>query len=277
VRRIRGFTLIELLVVIAIIAILAAILFPVFAQAREKARAATCLSNIKQVNLGWQMYMQDYDETWIFRPWGLAVGPGPECDWRYVCDSPDTQRGSYINWWDVVKPYTKNHQIIGCPSAPNESWLRDAGWTETTNLGIGINAYPHYGLVDGNRAIESPWGGGVYPGVSLAAVSKPAQTICIGDAGKLWWKEYFDQWGYNWLSTVPTYAGTSPWLSPRMESESGSEWGPDDRHSGMANVGFLDGHVKAMRPEAFYLGKNGLWFRPDRDAVYEDDPPGLQR
>src|SRR5881275_376122 len=85
-----AFTLIELLVVIAIIAILAAILFPVFAQAREKARQVSCLSNIKQINLGWQMYMQDYDETWPFRPSGQAVGPGAACDWRYVCDSPQT-------------------------------------------------------------------------------------------------------------------------------------------------------------------------------------------
>src|SRR5205823_308964 len=111
-RRIRAFTLIELLVVIAIIAILAAILFPVFAQAREKARQTSCISNLKQVNLGWQMYMQDYDETWIYRVANNAVGPGAACSWRYVCDTPQSQTGQYINWWEVVKPYTKNYQII---------------------------------------------------------------------------------------------------------------------------------------------------------------------
>src|SRR5262245_10999419 len=84
-RRRHGFTLIELLVVIAIIAILAAILFPVFAQAREKARQASCLSNMKQISLGWQMYMQDYDETWIFRVGGAAIGKGAACEWRWIC------------------------------------------------------------------------------------------------------------------------------------------------------------------------------------------------
>ena len=107
-----GFTLIELLVVIAIIAILAAILFPVFAQAREKARAISCLSNMKQINLGWQMYMQDYDETWIFRVGRNAIGKGDACAWRWVCgaDRP------LFNWWDVVQPYTRNNQIVACPS-----------------------------------------------------------------------------------------------------------------------------------------------------------------
>src|SRR5690348_13848094 len=105
----QAFTLIELLVVIAIIAILAAILFPVFAQAREKARQISCISNIKQINLAWQMYMQDYDENWIFRP-GSAVGDGP-CSWRYICDDSLP----YEDWDDVIQPYMKNYQIQACP------------------------------------------------------------------------------------------------------------------------------------------------------------------
>ena len=91
----RGFTLIELLVVIAIIAILAAILFPVFAQARDRARGATCLSNIKQLALGVGMYAQDYDETLLFYP-----GSG-NCSWRYICSTTAEPR-DYLNWWDVV-------------------------------------------------------------------------------------------------------------------------------------------------------------------------------
>src|SRR2546426_5481006 len=170
-RRVWGFTLIELLVVIAIIAILAAILFPVFAQAREKARQVSCLSNMKQINLGWQLYMQDYDETWPFRPTGMAVGKGAGCDWRYVCDSPQTRIGSYINSWDIVQPYTTNNQIIACPSAPKEPNLAPARREATTNIGIGINEYPDWGLTVGATSFKTPFGGSIQPGVTLAQVT----------------------------------------------------------------------------------------------------------
>ena len=92
---IQGFTLIELLVVIAIIAILAAILFPVFAQAREKARQSSCLSNCKQMGTAVMMYTDDYDETYPvgFRSW----------------DTNDY-------WWPMVYPYVKNDKVIICPS-----------------------------------------------------------------------------------------------------------------------------------------------------------------
>jgi prepilin-type N-terminal cleavage/methylation domain-containing protein/prepilin-type processing-associated H-X9-DG protein len=92
----KGFTLIELLVVIAIIAILAAILFPVFARAREKARATSCLSNVKQLTLGIKMYNQDYDEMLIPGNIGTALGVLP--------------------WTRLVEPYVKNAQITRCPS-----------------------------------------------------------------------------------------------------------------------------------------------------------------
>src|SRR6266516_4053330 len=130
-RRRHGYTLIELLVVIAIIAILAAILFPVFAQARDKARQTSCLSNMKQISLGWTMYMQDYDETWIFRVGRTAIGKGDACAWRWVCGN----ERPYFNWWDVVQPYTRNNQIVACPSAPAgpASYQRDFGMA---NLGI---------------------------------------------------------------------------------------------------------------------------------------------
>ena len=94
-----GFTLIELLVVIAIIAILAAILFPVFARAREKARQATCQSNLKQFGLAAIMYSQDYDE----------VLPGHTMN-------PNSTEG-YPMWWDLFQPYIKNQQVGACPSA----------------------------------------------------------------------------------------------------------------------------------------------------------------
>ena len=138
----RGFTLIELLVVIAIIAILAAILFPVFARAREKARQSSCLSNVKQLMLGVLMYVQDYDERLI-----------PGAGWL----NPDTP--PYRYWHDVLTPYLKNTQILTCPS-------------ETTTIGYGWN-YEEFGYYIG--AHGTGWA------TALAEIDKPAETILIGD------------------------------------------------------------------------------------------------
>jgi len=97
-----GFTLIELLVVIAIIAILAAILFPVFAQAREKARTASCSSNTKQLGLAVIMYKQDYDERFPFGGWRPTTALGPE-------------EGTW-EWQNSTAPYIKNKGVFRCPS-----------------------------------------------------------------------------------------------------------------------------------------------------------------
>src|SRR5687767_3138604 len=99
----RAFTLIELLVVIAIIAILAAILFPVFAQAREKARQTQCLSNMKQIALAGTMYAQDYDGNFV-----------PTYQYDVAADVNN------LRWWyDMINPYTKNWGFLVCPSAKN--------------------------------------------------------------------------------------------------------------------------------------------------------------
>src|SRR5688500_9419459 len=105
----NGFTLIELLVVIAIIAILAAILFPVFASARETARKATCQSNLKQIGNGWMMYTQDYDERAPINTWNLGTFPG------------DPPGGGWMNqiMFIRIQPYVKNLQVLRCPSDGN--------------------------------------------------------------------------------------------------------------------------------------------------------------
>src|SRR5215212_493543 len=110
-RKERGFTLIELLVVIAIIAILAAILFPVFAQAREKGRQASCLSNCKQIGLASNMYVQDYDETLPGHDWQKGQGLWPLPDGR-------TYKG-HLGWPVQFYPYIKNTSVFVCPSDPN--------------------------------------------------------------------------------------------------------------------------------------------------------------
>ena len=135
----RGFTLIELLVVIAIIAILAAILFPVFAKAREKARQTSCLSNLKQLELGLLMYAQDFDQRHIYAGLPTPVAATPT--------GPYTGSGTNRWWWfDLVQPYVKNTQIGICPSDgattnccgfPNRSYQPNtnmAGVTEATVL-----------------------------------------------------------------------------------------------------------------------------------------------
>ena len=117
----RAFTLIELLVVIAIIAILAAILFPVFAQARERARQISCLSNLKQIGLGIKMYVQDYDEAYpsIIKP-EFDGGCAPRLGWF----------NANGGWATLVYPYTKNGDIFHCPSSESPFWLSGAaqGW-----------------------------------------------------------------------------------------------------------------------------------------------------
>ena len=107
-RTARGFTLIELLVVIAIIAILAAILFPVFAQARAKARGISCLSNVKQVGLAFHMYVQDYDET-TPNMWG---GYAPCQPSGFGCSQ---------EWWFGLMPYIKNIDMLYCPERTDGS------------------------------------------------------------------------------------------------------------------------------------------------------------
>ncbi len=119
-RRKYGFTLIELLVVIAIIAILAAILFPVFAKAREKARTASCQSNLKQLALAINMYVQDYDET---------LPPGNA-----------TYAIGYVTWATLIDPYTKNAQVFICPSdrALNPGYAMNAGLTISQTFGLTV-------------------------------------------------------------------------------------------------------------------------------------------
>src|SRR5262249_46172520 len=134
---------IELLVVIAIIAILAAILFPVFAQAREKARQTVCLSHMKQVALGLAMYTQDYDETLPQQERECAEffmrNTGPVTSYT----APDGR--VFANWGRAVYPYTKNAPMLKCPTskkAPNEQGREAQGYEMMNVLGNGVVLRP---------------------------------------------------------------------------------------------------------------------------------------
>ncbi len=144
-----GFTLIELLVVIAIIAILAAILFPVFARAREKARQSSCLSNVKQVMLGHAQYMQDYD--------------------GFTCPSHLPGSGQ---WYDLIQPYVKNDQILICPSASSQG----AGGISGSNVGYGWN-YRYLTYDPPGRSAD--YG---EPTAHESQVEHPADTIVLADS-----------------------------------------------------------------------------------------------
>jgi prepilin-type N-terminal cleavage/methylation domain-containing protein/prepilin-type processing-associated H-X9-DG protein len=156
--RATGFTLIELLVVIAIIAILAAILFPVFAQAREKARQASCLSNNRQYATATLMYVQDYDETYPF-----------EANMAGTCVS---------TFYQVVQPYVKNEQITQCPSEPKAMKLVDL-------VGAPCPGSPTYNSYSVNEAVFT---NGFYPNAvptSLPAITKPAETAMTYDGNTI--------------------------------------------------------------------------------------------
>jgi prepilin-type N-terminal cleavage/methylation domain-containing protein/prepilin-type processing-associated H-X9-DG protein len=149
-----GFTLIELLVVIAIIAILAAILFPVFARAREKARQTSCLSNLKQMGLGCMMYAQDYDDTMqaTVRWW------------------PDYSFG--LSWPGALAPYVKNDQLFVCPSAPKTAvWCDDTQTYDTSWSATGWASPPLVSYV------MNGW----VSAVSLAQLTVPAETVVFSD------------------------------------------------------------------------------------------------
>ena len=154
----RGFTLIELLVVIAIIAILAAILFPVFARAREKARQASCQSNLKQLALGAIMYSNDYDETFL----PMNTGSPSGTVWTA----------------ELIQPYVKNLQIFSCPSF--------SGAGPRTCTCSGANETPRYlsygfNCGNGGGAKMTTWHGPM--GAKLATLTTPAETIFAGDSG----------------------------------------------------------------------------------------------
>ncbi|NLO04462.1 MAG: DUF1559 domain-containing protein [candidate division WS1 bacterium] len=178
----RGFTLIELLVVIAIIAILAAILFPVFARAREKARQTSCLNNMKQLGLGMMMYAQDYDEIFPAMSNGTMTTPAfPE-----VPEFGHNGSGMwYLSWATVIYPYIKNVQIYRCPS--------------TTYSQYGVA----YGVPANGINAEKTGPVSIFGRPAMSAIVRPAEIMMIGEKGTGGGAQYINSEG----SGVSYYAG----------------------------------------------------------------------
>jgi prepilin-type N-terminal cleavage/methylation domain-containing protein/prepilin-type processing-associated H-X9-DG protein len=191
----RGFTLIELLVVIAIIAILAAILFPVFAKAREKARQTSCLSNMKQLGLGFMMYAQDFDET--FPQWKTQGGCSPAPQVVFM-------------WKHVIFPYVKNSQMYICPSS---QWAQQATCSHYDPLANAMNLATSYGMND------CPDSGGT-PALTVASIIRPSELMLLGE-GATPWRPVSENLGcgtngadvHNGGVNVNFYDGHAKWLS----------------------------------------------------------------
>ena len=253
----QGFTLIELLVVIAIIAILAAILFPVFAQAREKARAISCLSNQKQIGTAAMMYLQDYDETYPMDQYFTGV-----------------KNDDQVTWADMFYPYIKNGDkntgvggnnrangmggVYHCPSFPSP--------TQSYNYGIHLDLSP-----DGSNC---PWAGGKMSPISaMSVIDAPADKIYIVEKGQndenTGWLD-FATWEWDWTDYVgnpPTHLdGAKKDLDkdcdlPIQDLKKWTSWAqcgmfPRYRHTRTSNVIFADGHAKAMTRGSINWYKN---------------------
>jgi prepilin-type N-terminal cleavage/methylation domain-containing protein/prepilin-type processing-associated H-X9-DG protein len=239
-RRWRGFTLIELLVVIAIIAILAAILFPVFAQARAAARKASCASNVRQLGVGLQMYVQDYDQMYPYWSWGERGTNGISSLWHVA-----------------IFPYVKNTGIYSCPSDVG-GW----GQQNTDLYWWGGNANAAFRTIHApqfeNPKVVLSYGmsemfhAGLWTGTGTreAAIPAPASTVILGDSVSL----LTDMWGQNNAANariVMRMACANGQASGTQGIGDAVVWNPawdrDTRHSGGLNVAYADGHVKFLK------------------------------
>ena len=243
-RRHFAFTLIELLVVIAIIAILAAILFPVFAQAREKARAISCVSNEKQMGLGFMMYAQDYDET--TPPWNMAAFLSDPSFPGFVPNYVETS----ADLWDAkLLPYVKNghpelvqpadHDYSGvwhCPDSESGAKWRSYG----VSYGYAFHFLPGFSYV---------------LGIPQASVSVPAHFVMVGDSGADPTTTFPDgplsNDGNGGLLDPPKYfEGYNVFYHLPFSFSTDRE--RPFRHSGGANYLFGDGHAKYLKAEVLY-------------------------
>jgi len=216
----QAFTLIELLIVIAIVGILAAILFPVFSQAKAAAKATTCLSNMNQVGLALQIYLTDYDDTMFFRSgWANSrsgntklLGPG------------DT--ANHYKWWNMLMPYVKTAGVFACPADSLPTLSNDSsGTADIERSYIAISC------------AES---------LNLSSLPEPAETMVVTE-----------KWGEDWTG-VRTDSWIEPFNGDfTTDSTNPSRtFMAANRHTGHMNCSFFDGHAKAETGGQVQASKN---------------------
>ncbi len=216
--RTKGFTLIELLVVIAIIAILAAILFPVFARARENARRTSCLSNVKQIGLGAMMYVQDYDETYP---------RNSQCKMTGCVSAAGT-----LDYWDeIILPYTKSTQVFLCPSSSSTI-------PRTANYGVNPYVMVNYDAANGP--------------LKMAGVVAAANTYMLMDYGTF---RTLTSWIDNptsnsYLPGVGEIKGLTTATCTTVTAYQNDCM--SGRHFNGVNVAFADGHAKWLKSQVPY-------------------------
>ena len=213
----KAFTLIELLVVIAIIAILAAILFPVFARARENARKTSCASNLKQIGLGLMQYTQDYDEKW----------PVHEDAYRLAGGAPSS--------WDIVaQPYIKSTQLIVCPSDSGPNF-------DLTASGFGIRKRSYAMTAYARETIFNPGRNTGMGGANITEFPNVSMTLLLGEThqcpGSNAQEEYRGCSTFNNTDQLWSATNTRLWQSPV---------GTGYQHLDTTNILYMDGHVKAL-------------------------------
>ncbi len=241
--RTGGFTLIELLVVIAIIAILAAILFPVFSQAREAARKTACLSNCRQIGTGLMIYAQDYDETL----------PAAAFDYYPQYSINDLRNPK---WNDVLEPYVKNEAIFNCPSDSGKKYVSFTN----PKRGKGISTPGGSYLINQAYDVGGPLQGAA--GQPLAAIGSPADTIFLVEGPST-----IDDMIYWYYRAANPTLPLQPFKTyPNVTGADGNSFHMDTRaaipyfgyqdsvlrryqffgrHMGQGNITFCDGHAKS--------------------------------